>query len=65
MEVEILILITAELRDNNSKLQDNKQKNDNEPSRFGVAQAVGGVSVQAHAKAAFLRRFSRLFLVTS
>ena len=25
MEVEILILITAELRDNNSKLQDNKQ----------------------------------------
>ena len=29
------------------------KKNDNEPSRFGVAQAVGGVSVQAHAKQPF------------
>ena len=41
------------------------EKNNNEPPGFGVTKAVGGVSVQAHAKAAFLRRFSRLFLVTS
>ena len=41
------------------------ESNENEPPGSGVTKAVGGVRVQAQARAAFLRRFSRLFLVTS
>lgn len=35
------------------------ESNENEPPGSGVTKAVGGVRVQAQARAAFLRRFSR------
>ena len=41
------------------------EKNNNEPPGFGVTKAVGGVSVQAHAKAAFLSRSSQLLVTSS